>query len=138
MAEFDIGKFADKLASNFPSIINFAADIIVLDIIRGINTSKDIRNKPFKSLKPATIKQKQRLGVSHPNRPLERTGAMKAVYVKSRATRKKLRAIVTMPNRAEYGIYPNRPGRYERFWFGVSPRAEKIFDTKLKQWWEGL
>lgn len=137
MADFDIGKFADKLVASFPKIINFIADAVVLDIRHGINTSKDIHDRSFKPLKQATIKQKQRLGYT--TRPLERTGAMKGVYVKKRATRKSVKAVVTMPDRAEYGIYHNLGGTTVkgkpplREWFAISSRMDKKIDVIINR-----
>ena len=127
---FDIGKFADKWIGDMPALINLIADAVRIDVEKGITTSKDTRNKPFKRLKAATIKAKKRKGSAYPSRPLEDTGAMKRVYVKQRASKSKPEAIITMPKKAEYGVY--HPPKRE--WFGISTRADKKIHKLIQRW----
>lgn len=139
--DIDIGRFADKWFGDIPKLINIVAQIVTKDIEKGITISKDVRNKPFKRLKSATIKAKQRKGSAHPSRPLEDTGAMKKVYIKQYASKSKPKAIITMPKRiGDVGVFHNLGGTTVkgkpplREWFNISPRADKKIDKYIEQW----
>ena len=113
---------------NIHDVINDIADATVLDIIRGLETSKDIHGNPFQALEPATVRSKRRSGSPTPKFPLLDKHKMKKVYVKKRATNMNLQATISI-NKRERGVasivHNEGLGIVQREWFGYSKRMDK-------------
>tara|TARA_Y100000401_G_scaffold117578_1_gene127327 strand:+ start:5742 stop:6179 length:438 start_codon:yes stop_codon:yes gene_type:complete len=122
---------------NLQDVVNDIADATVQDIISGIENSTDINNRPFKRLKPATIKAKKRKGSKTPTKPLLDEGKMKNVYVKKRATQSSKRATISVNqrDRAVPSIVHNEglDPMPKREWFGYSKRMDKKANIIAKE-----
>ena len=80
--------------------INVVGQIIVKDIKEGITKlSKDVNNKPFAPLSSNTIADKQRRGLTNPNKPLLAKGKMKNVYLIEKATKRSQKAAIGINKR---------------------------------------
>ena len=117
--------------------VNIAAQMIVADIRKGIETGKDIDGKKFAKLAPSTIKSKKRKG--YPLKPLWAKGMMKEVYVKPHATKAKPVAKVQVPkgrdgiNRSVVGVVHNTgDGEPKRDWYGLGSRVLKKLRKAMK------
>ena len=89
--------------------VNLMADVVVSEIRSGLDTKTDIKGKKFKRLKLSTVKSKKFEGYAKPSTPLFATGRMREIYVKKKATKTNLRAIVSpAQDRLKIGVYHNK------------------------------
>ena len=140
---FDLGKMVRAIPKETATLLNDIADAAIMDIREGVDKSVDISGIGFKGLKKATIKAKERRGYPHPQKPLLASGKMvgvgaggsrRGIYVKSRATAKKLLAIVTTAAATPWAVYHQKgdPPQPQREWFGISKRMPKKVDKLIK------
>ncbi len=125
---------------NIKKIINDAvflsAQIGVKEIKKGIDTSKDIKGRPFEKLSPSTIKQKKKKGQSL--KPLIATGMMRKLPpVKGKSGKS---TISVANKRTDVSQYHDQGGSTsgqppQREWFGLTKKAlqniDKMFKSKL-------
>ena len=136
--KFDLNKIKARLDKGVPRMLNDAVGIIKSDITDGIKYGRDIEGKPFKKLLPDTIKAKRRKGSPNPRRVLYDTGMMQNTYMKRRATRSRLSAILKVANQRSYSIkdYEGGIGQLHhetgRPWFGISKTASKKIKKDLR------
>tara|TARA_R100000808_G_C2067501_1_gene96374 strand:- start:76 stop:495 length:420 start_codon:yes stop_codon:yes gene_type:complete len=106
------------------NLLNRIAEGFVQSFDDGIAISRDINNKKFAPLKPATIKKK-----GH-KRPLDDQGKMKKVYVKKKATKSSKKATISMNRRdREVPSIVHNQGlgfQKKREWFGVGKVQKAI------------
>ena len=140
---FDLKKVMARLNKNIPRMINDAAGIIKSDISDGIKYGRNIDGSPFKTLKAQTIKAKRRKGSPHPRRVLYDTGMMQNTYMKRRATRTRMSAILKVANKRSYAIKGYKGGigqlhhegganHPKRPWFGISKTASANIKKDLR------
>lgn len=110
--------------------LNEAADVIVLDIEKGIKAGRDITGSPMTKLRPETIAYKRKKGYQSPRTALHATGIMKKVYIPKdkRATKsRQVAEIIVAKKRDDVGVYHQKGGGNlpKREWFGISKTAER-------------
>ena len=67
--------FEQNIKKLIDDVVFLSAQIGVKEIKKGLDSSKDIKGRPFKKLAPSTIKQKLKKG--QPTKPLIATGMMR-------------------------------------------------------------
>ena len=129
-SDIDFNQSINKLIND---TIFLAAQIGVKEIKTGIDTSTDIKGRPFKPLAPSTIKQKRKKG--QPTKPLIATGMMRRLPpVKG----KKGKSTISVSNqRTDISQYHDQGGSKagrppKREWFGLSKAAIKKIDKMFK------
>ena len=112
--------------------INEMAKLLVREIKFGLNTKTDVNDRKFKRLKLATVKSKKRKGYAQPSTPLIATGRMREIYVKKKATKTNLRAIISpAQDRVIIGYLHNigEGSLPQRKWFGISDKAHQVMKS---------
>lgn len=133
---FDIGKMVRAIPRETAVLLNDIADAAILDIHEGVDKSVDVRGKRFKGLKKPTIASKIKAGYPYPMKPLYASGKMvgvgikgtrRGVYVKSRATARRLKAIIITAAATPWAVYHQKgdPPQPQREWFGISKRMTR-------------
>ena len=132
--KFDLGKIDLDLHKE----INDIAGMIVEDHKKRLEYGQDIKGKPFKKLKPDTIKQKRRKGYRKPRQPLIATGTMQKFPPFKKATASsQMATIKPAQSRMKIGAYHNVGGRKnlpKREWYGITDKiADKAWKFMLRE-----
>jgi len=143
---FDFGRMARRVPAQTAELLNDLADMLVIDIRKGVVVGRDTDNRPFKPLARSTIIAKREKGSKHPETALVDTNRMvgigtgkgksRGIYLSERASKGKLKAVVRTPESAPYAEYHNDGGIRgippRRHWFDIAPRTEKKADKLIK------
>ncbi len=129
-SDIDFNQSINKLIND---TIFLAAQIGVKEIKTGLDTSTDIKGKPFKKLAPSTIRQKLKKG--QPTKPLIATGMMRRLPpVKGKSGKSTISVAMKRNDVAQYhdqgGTKAGQPPKRE--WFGLTKEAKKKIDKMFK------
>ncbi len=125
--------FEQNIKKLIDDVVFLSAQIGVKEIKKGLDSSKDIKGRPFKKLAPSTIKQKLKKG--QPTKPLIATGMMRRLPpVKGKSGKSTISVANKRTDVSQYhdqgGTKAGRPPKRE--WFGLTKTAEKKIDKMFK------
>lgn len=111
---FDVGKMIRAIPNETAILLNDIADAAIMDMRKGVKEHIDLNNVRFKKLARSTVESKRKAGYHPPDRPLHASGKMvgvgargtrRGIYVKIRATAKKLLSVITTAAATPYAVY---------------------------------
>ena len=131
---FSLAKMARQTPRIMAQLLNEVGALVITDTIKGAQRGVDQSNRPFKPLKPATIRRKTG---QFPSRALWDTGRMlEGMFLRKVATASRLRALVGLARDREKigGFHQTGDGNPLRVWFPekATPRISKAMRPLLR------